>query len=143
MSFRDYMKKMISNYFMIVTCINLAMLLMGLSMEQDTRFGYEAFFLPLLYGFLGVLPSLILYSKRDLSVKETLVRELLHLILLEVVLLSFMYWNGMRDFLTLVAVAISVAVICGVVTLLSWLLDLRRSTVMNQELKEYQKRNKK
>lgn len=140
MSFKEYLKEMAASYFMIVTLIDLAMLLMGISMEKDVRFGYEAFLLPLLYGFLGVLPSLVLYSRKELSILQLMLRKILQLCLLELVLLSFLYINGLRDVKILLAVACSIIIICGVVSILFWLLDLKKSSQLTRKLKDFQGR---
>lgn len=142
MSAREYLKEMAINFFMIVTLIDLAMLVMGLGLEKDVRFGYEAFLMPLLYGFLGVLPSFVMYSRKELSVRQMMVRKVMHLLLLELVLLAFMYVNGIRNGVTLFAIGVSIIIICIAVYGLSWILEVKKSDEITQELKQYQDRKK-
>jgi hypothetical protein len=53
------------SFFVSVVCICAAMAFIGLSYESDARFGYEAFFSPLLFGAAASLPLLVKYSKKN------------------------------------------------------------------------------
>ena len=41
----------------------------GMIYAPDTRFGYEALLFPVFYGFHGILPSAVLYSRKELTVE--------------------------------------------------------------------------
>ena len=51
-----FVKKIMMSFFISVTCISLAMGIIGLIFNPNTRFGYEAYFSPLIFGAIGVLP---------------------------------------------------------------------------------------
>lgn len=99
MSGREFWIDFIRTYFMIVTLITLAMCIVGKAMMPEQTFGYEAFAAPLLYGLVGAIPNLVLYSKRELKVKELLVRKILQLILIEIGILCIALYGSKGSWL--------------------------------------------
>ena len=83
MSKREFIEHLVISFFVVVTCVNLVMAFLGMRYEPEIRFGYQAFLLPVIYGGLGILPSAVTYSRKELSVRQMLVRKLLQLLLLE------------------------------------------------------------
>ena len=98
MNGRDFWIDFIRTYFMIVTLITLAMWLVGKAVMPEQTFGYDAFAAPLINGLVGTIPNFVLYSKRELKVKELLVRKALQLVLIEagVLLVAWYYSGGTR-----------------------------------------------
>ena len=70
MSKKEFMGQVFISFFVVVTCINLGMAFMGMIYAPDTRFGYEALLFPVFYGFLGILPSAVLWLAADKKVKK-------------------------------------------------------------------------
>lgn len=132
-------KEMLQYYFMIVTLVNVAIYVLGMIFRPDTVFGYEAFLAPLCYGLLGILPFLIMYSRRELTVKEVVVRKILQLVLLEIVLLVVglgpEQWGDIRLVLSFMG---SVLVIYVLVHLFSWLIEWREARDLTDSLKRFQ-----
>lgn len=136
---KSFFKKTIMSFFIVVTFINAAMLVLGLLFEPESRLGYEAFMFPLLFGVLSMLPSLLMYAKYELSKKQMLLRKLLQLILLEFILLFLLSLNGERSIGVLVSVGISVLFIAVLVHLVLWMLDVKEARILTLELERYQK----
>ena len=136
---KDFLKSFFTSFFIVVTLVTLAMAILGLTFEPDRTFGYEAYFFPLFYGAFSMLPSIIMYSRKELTIRQMVFRKLLQLVLIEFLLLGFMYINGFRDFLVLFSQAIVILLIALAVTGISWLLDLKSARELNKELEEYQK----
>ena len=132
-------KEMLQYYFMIVTLVNVAIYALGMSFRPDTILGYEAFLAPLCYGFLGILPLAIMYSRHELTVKEVVVRKILQLIVLEIVLLvgglGPEQWGDIKLVLGFMG---SVLVIYVMVHVLSWLVDVREARELTDSLKRFQ-----
>jgi hypothetical protein len=126
------------SYFIVVTLINLAMGVLGLWLEGEKSFGYEAFFFPLLYGVLGMIPSLLFYSKKELFMKEIIIRKCLELICLEAIILSFLYFNGVTNMVIIVSVGTSILIISVLVQLFLWYLNQEEARRMEQLLRQYQ-----
>ncbi|NLV47703.1 MAG: DUF3021 family protein [Clostridiaceae bacterium] len=141
MSFRTYLiKKVMMSFFVSVACICAAMALIGLSYESEARFGYEAFLSPLLFGAAASLPLLVKYSRKELSLKQAIIRNIIHFILLEVLLLSLLFAAGLiTDVSMTVSLGFTIFVIDITVYLVLWISDTRTARAFNKALQEMQK----
>lgn len=143
MSFKSFLKSICSTYFIIVTLVNLATFVMGSIYRPEERFGYDAFLVPLVYGFLGILPMCVMYSKREMTLVQVLIRKLLQLILLEGLLIGFVFGYG--DFskdntVQMVSFAVTVLVVFLLVHVISFVLDVQQARQMTLDLLDYQNR---
>ncbi len=141
MSFRTYLiKKVMMSFFVSVACICAAMALIGLSYESDARFSYEAFLSPLLFGAAASLPLLVKYSRKELSLKQAIIRNIIHFILLEVLLISLLFAAGLiTDVSMAVSLGFTIFVIDITVYLVLWISDTRTARAFNKALQEMQK----
>lgn len=128
------------SFFVSVACICAAMALIGLSYESEARFGYEAFLSPLLFGAAASLPLLVKYSKKELSLKQAIIRNIIHFILLEVLLISLLFAAGLiTDVSMAVSLGFTIFVIDITVYLVLWISDTRTARAFNKALQEMQK----
>lgn len=143
MNFNDFLKKRLMDFFIIVTCITAVIGIVGLIYEPNRQFGYEAYFSPLLFGAISIIPSLVKYSKNELTVKEMIFRNVLQLVILECLILITGYSLGiMKDKNVLISVALSVVIVYIVVNLISWFIDSKTAAALNEKLKSFQKNDK-
>lgn len=134
-----FVKKVMVSFFISVTCICAAMALIGMSFEPDARFGYEAFLSPLIFGAVASIPSLVQYSKKDLSLRQTAIRNAIHFLLLEAAILSILYFLGLLTSVSMaVSLGISIFVIDLTVNLVLWINDKRTAKEFNYALKKLQ-----
>lgn len=134
-----FVKRILMGFFVSVTCITAAMALLGMTYESDARLGYEAFLSPLLFGLLTALPSFVKYSKRELSVRQAVIRNVLHLVLLEAIVLPVLSLNGLlADIGMTVSLGVTILVINLVVHLLLWINDKKTADTLNEALKKLQ-----
>lgn len=134
-----FVKKVMMSFFVSITCISAAMALIGMSFEPDARFGYEAFLSPLIFGALATLPMLVQYSKEELSFKQTAIRNVIHFLLLETVILSILYFWGLLTSVSMaISLGISIFVIDLTVNLVLWINDKRIAKEFNNALKKLQ-----
>ena len=124
----------------MVTCINLGMAFMGMIYAPDTRFGYEALLFPVFYGFLGILPSAVLYSRKELTVKQMLLRKIIQLILIEAIMVGIVFFLGGTDFSTLLPFMIMVLAVCLAAEGILWLAADKKVKKLNAQLKRFQDR---
>ena len=138
MSFRTYLvKKVMMSFFVSVACICAAMALIGLSYESEARFGYEAFLSPLLFGAAASLPLLVKYSRKELSLKQAIIRNIIHFILLEVLLISLLFAAGLiTDVSMAVSLGFTIFVIDITVYLVLWISDTRTARAFNKALQD-------
>ena len=140
---KERIREAAGSYFISVTLINAAMLILGSLLSPHQRFGYEAFLYPLIYGLIGIIPSLIISTDKELSVKQVVIRKAMQMLLIMVLLLAFMFAGRPMDreqILAAAGVAMSVAVIYVLVNVIEWMLDLRTAKGMTEDLQNYQQR---
>lgn len=143
MSFKSFLKSICSTYFIIVTLVNLATFVMGSIYRPEERFGYDAFLVPLIYGFLGILPMCVMYSKREMTLVQVLIRKMLQLILLEALLIGFVFGYGdfsKDNIAQIVSFAVTVLAVFILVHVISFVLDVQQARQMTLDLLDYQNR---
>lgn len=142
---KEFVIDFIRTYFSVVALINVAILIMGLQIAPDSRFGYDAFAAPLIYGAAGTLPNIVMYSKRELKVKELLVRKIVQFILIEVLVLFAAFYNK-TDLVKrpeiIIPVAISIFVIYVIAGLIDWIQNSVSAKQMTAELMKFQENAK-
>lgn len=127
------------SFFVSVTCICVAMALIGMIFEPDTRFGYEAFLSPLILGMVASIPLLVKYSNNDLSMKQMAIRNVIHFILLEAIILSILYFGGILTNMSMtISLGVSIFVIDLTVILVLWINDKKTAKEFNDALKRLQ-----
>lgn len=142
MSFKIFLKRCLFEYFIITTCTTAAIAILGLTLDPTARFGYEGFFSPLIFGLVSLLPSFVTYSRRELALRQTIVRKILHAIVLEVTLIGFGFWTGVfHSPADVPFFALTVFIVYLAVNLISWKLDLKEADEINKKLKSFQGRN--
>ena len=140
---KERIRDILNSFFITVTLINLAMLILGKLLEPEQVFGYEAFMYPLIYGLIGTIPSIVIRDKKEISVKQELIRKVLNMLLIIVLMLAFMF--GGREITSeliaaAVGVAISIVIIFVLVNLIIWWLDLKTAKDMTEDLLKYQEK---
>lgn len=143
MSFKEHVKSVMSYFFVIVTLINVATFILGELFRPDERFGYEAFLSPLIYAAVAVIPMLCMYSKKEFTIKQQMIRELLLLAAIEIILIFFSLGADSLDpgnLVLTVSFALSVLIIFILVGVIGWLLDWKTAKKLNADLKLFQNR---
>lgn len=140
MNWDEFLRKNLMDFFIVVTCITLLMGVVGLIYEPDQRFGYEAYFSPLIFGVIGIVPSFITYSKKELSIRKMIIRKALQLIILEGLILGFGYWTGAMKGSILLSLFISVFLVFLLVHIISYVIDSKQAAHLSEELKTFQEK---
>ena len=124
------------SFYISVTYIILAMAVIGLIFEPDTNFGYEAFFSPLIFGAIAAFPKMITYSKEELSVRQTLIRNIIHFLLLEILILLSLYFGNILTSISMtVSLAVTILIIYISVSTIMWINDKKTASEFNKALK--------
>ena len=138
---KDHLKECLRNYFIIVTGINLAVFILGMIFKPDQKLGYDAFLYPIIYGAITSIPNLLMVEKKEPTIKQTIFREIIGVILISAILLTTMF-AGMKITGELVAIScgivISVICITFLVNLISWILDSRKAESLTNDLVAFQ-----
>jgi hypothetical protein len=139
MGISDFIKKSVTNYFIVVSCITVAIAILGTNFDPEATFGYEAFYSPIIIGTISVLPSFILYSRRELTFEQMILRRVLHFILLEFSLVGFAMVSGLFDGINVaIPYMISVFIIYLLSSVIGWMLDNKTANDINKGLKRIQ-----
>ena len=144
MSFREYfMKKIIPNYFMIVTSITIGMAVTGILFYGNRDIGIMTLFVPPVFGALGCLPLLMDFA--FLKVKSSglglVLYNAIELVLLETVILTAAYFLGMiNSILTALITAVIVFAIFTAVGAIMYIQDKKFCDDLNDALAEYSKK---
>jgi len=140
---KEHLQMQLAGFFISVTLITGAMFILGLLFQPDLKFGYEAFAYPLIYGVIGAVPGLLMYSKKELTLKQTLIREFIQMCLIIVLIITFMYgrFENVYDVIPqIIGVSVSVVIIYVLVHFFGWLMDLKTAKVMTEDLKRFQQK---
>lgn len=136
MSFEELKRSFIHNYFVIVTGTIIGTFLYCLMFEREVIFSVFDLGWFLLFSFLGDLPIFIFYSRKELSERQCLVRQILHFIMLEVLLLIVAYFAKMYK--NLIGGIIFAVIVAGVYLLVrfnGYQKNILLASKMNENLK--------
>ena len=142
MSRREFYKIAFIQFFIIVTLINIVIFVLGMIFRPDDRFGYDAFLAPIIYAAFSMIPVVLTYSKRELSLRQMIVRQVLKLLAIEGIMICIGLSGSpqLREQPVVVGCfALSVFMVFALVTLISWILDLGQARQMNIDLDNYKK----
>jgi hypothetical protein len=136
MNFKGLLKGLIRNYFIIFALIVITLTILRRIFAPGTYFKISDIFTYMLCALLGDLPSLILYSTKELTEREMRLRIILHFLVLEVVIITFANVTGVvTGFLASVFLALQVAVIYAIGRFSIWNGDMKVADKINQRLK--------
>lgn len=142
MSFKQFLIRQLSLFFMLTTLITLAVVLLGSAFDSEARFGYDALLSPLTYAGCCVLPGFVTFSRREPKPRELLLRRVLRFFLTETVVLLLAWRSPVVDSsrpVVMLTIAGSVLVIFLLVLLIDWLTNSAEAKKTNTELLEFQR----
>lgn len=140
---KERIKDTIGTFFIIVTLIDIAMFVMGMILGPDQRFGYEVFIYPVIYGALASIPGLVINSKKEMTVAQAIVREIVQLFVIIALILVFMFAGKdiSRELIVTGAfVAMSIVIVFVLVNIIRWWLDSKTADQMTKDLQKWKKR---
>ena len=141
---KELIRDMMNTYFMLATMILGVMAVLGTHFMPDVRFGYEAFKIPLSYADYGTLPNLVMYAKKELTMKQFLVRKTIQLILVEIIVLAVAIPKEVYETENIEIVgtlAISILGIYILTHLIDWFQNHAEAKRMTEELLRFQKKH--
>ena len=144
MDFKEFLLDKLMLFFTLTTCITVAIFLLGSFFDGDSTFGYEAFLSPMIFAGACVLPSCVTYSKRELTVKQLILRKVIEVVFLEGVVLGIAYGSSAIDtsrISIVVSLGVSVMIIFIVVNLLDWLRNYVEAKKLTKDIVKYQEKS--
>lgn len=139
---KELINDMLYTYFMLVTMISGIMMVLGKRFIPDAQFGYEAFGKPLIYAAYGTLPNVVMYGKKEFTMKQLLIRKMIQLILVEVIVINVAIPAEMIEvgkIEVVASLAISIFVVFVLTHLIAWFQNYMVAKKMTEELLAFQK----
>ena len=129
-------------FFILSTLIAVAVSLLGSTFDADASLNYGSLLMPMEYAALCLLPTLVTFSRRELSPKALLLRKAWMLLLLEAVILFIAFTSPGIDTGSagvVLTIAGSVLVIFVLANFLLWLKDSAEAKTLNRDLEKFRK----
>ena len=128
-------------YFILVTLITILLMVVGMLFDRDRTLSYDAYFSPLFYAFIGVIPVFFFQSDKELSMKRLIIRNVLYVLIIEaaILLIVFKAPNIPSDRIEVViSIAVGVLVVFILSLIVEYIFELTQANEMNAYLEEYQ-----
>ena len=142
MELKRFLIDMLILFFMLSTLITIAVSVSGSIFDAEASFGYGAMLAPLEYAAMCTLPMLVMWSKRELTPKEVLIRKAIMLVLVEAVIMICAFTSSVIDtgrpsiVFTLIGIVFVIFVLSNI---FGWLKDSVTARGMNRDLERFQK----
>lgn len=135
MEMRNILRKCMTDFLMIQAGITLATGVLGCFAAPPREVSPTVFFMPFVYAFFCVMPSFVIYSARELSVRQMLVRKVIQFLLIEAIVMLISYISGVMGTVFLrVAIPVSAAVIYAAVNVLDYLFCRSDAHIMTEKI---------
>ncbi|MGE5678452.1 MAG: DUF3021 domain-containing protein [Pseudomonadota bacterium] len=136
MKFTDCFKKLVKDFLVIFAVIVITITLLRQIFAPDVYLRLRDIYNYMICAVVGDLPSLIFYTKKDMTEKEMRLRIIIHFAVLEAALLTianvFGWVSGITNMLFL---AVQIAIIYGIVRLILWMDDKKAANSINEKLR--------
>ena len=129
-------------FFILSTLIAVAVSLIGSTFDADASLNYGSLLKPMEYAALCMLPTLVTFSRRELSPKAMLLRKAWMLLLLEAVILFIAFTSPGIDTGSagvVLTIAGSVLVIFVLANFLLCLKDSALAKTLKRDLEKFRK----
>ncbi|HKM33451.1 MAG TPA: hypothetical protein VJY54_01755 [Lachnospiraceae bacterium] len=139
---REKVTEAMMSFFITTAAICILEGIIGVLFLPEEQLGYKAFFSPPLFGFFSVLCGIVTISKKEMSIRQTVIRKIIHLLLIEILVFGLNFMEGIV-FSPLVNIALALGIVCiyTLVDIVLYLNDRRIATLFNEELKKFQHKN--
>jgi len=139
MKYRETFAELLLSFCVCTACITILEGVIGAIFYPTMQLNYYAFFSPPLFGLFSVVLGCVTWSKKELTVKQVLLRRGIHLLLIEGMVFGINYFAG-TVFSTIVNIvlALGIAVVFVLVYVILWMNDQKSAKLFNEKLKEYQ-----
>lgn len=142
MAFKQFMLRILLLFFTLTTLITFAIYILGSLFAPDAQFGYDSLLSPMFYAACCMVPSLVMWSRKELSPRGMILRKILQFLLTEAVMLGLAFAIPVFDTsrpAVVLGIAGSVLVIFVLVFLFSWAVNSAQAKHANEELLAFQR----
>lgn len=138
MTFKEFIINRIQVFFFLVTMILLAQVVLGNIIEPDRVLYYKDFVGTFVMAGLCMLPTVVTYSKKELSLKQMIVRHIIQLVLIEGIMLTLAIIGiapSPQKSLSVALIVTATAIIYALAIFLMWYRQYLESKKLTELLK--------
>lgn len=142
MKLKEILYQSLMTYFVLVTCITAGIMILGMIFDPDARFGYEAYISPFIFAALGVIPNIIMYSSKEFSNRQIILRRIIQLAVIEAEVVGVSVLSPMiptEKAGVIIGLIVSVFVIFILANFISIMNDYFSAKKLTKELMHFQK----
>lgn len=143
MDMHEIIRKILQQFPVIYLGAMICTMIYCAIFDSDSVFTISYFAWMMLFSLLGAIPSLVFYTKKELSESKMRIRLVIHFVIIEVELLIMGYW--LKLYHTFVQGCFFFLLICGVYAFV-WVsvfyFDTKAASAMNQRIRERKKESK-
>lgn len=140
MKLSEFVKEIIRDFFIIFGSIIIMITILRQFFYPDMAFDLKSIYTIMTFSVIGALIGFILYSRNDLSEKQTRIRIAIHFLALEIILISLGIIIGViNSVLSAIILGLEIAVVYIIVRLLAWQNDKKAAKSINEKLKSFKK----
>lgn len=143
MELKEFLKKRAVDFLMIQAGITLSVGVIGSLSHSTTYITPYAFFMPFVYAFFCILPSFVVYSPTELSIRQMAVRKVIQFLLIELVTLLISYLIGtLHSTFVCIAIVLAVAVVYAAINLIDYLTLKSDTDSMTKKIQSIHQHNR-
>ncbi|MBQ1350352.1 MAG: hypothetical protein II614_00575 [Ruminococcus sp.] len=143
MTIKEFLISRIQLYFLLVTLIFAVSMIIGMIFTPGQELYYYQLIGPFFLAALCVLPTFITYSRKEPTVRQVVLRNIIRLILIEgIVLTQIQPPEQENQVLFRILLAAAVLIVYLLASLMMWLRRVRQSGMMTEQLKILQERGR-
>ncbi|MBD5453018.1 MAG: hypothetical protein HDR30_01655 [Lachnospiraceae bacterium] len=135
MELRSILKKCMIDFLMIQAGITFAIGVIGCIKTPALGVTHYSLFMPFVYAFFCVIPSFVIYSAKELSIKQMLIRKVIQFLLIEFIVMLISYIIGtLNNTFICIAIILAVIVVYIVVNVLEYLFCKSAADAMTKKI---------
>lgn len=143
MTIKEFLISRIQLYFLLVTLIFAVSMIIGMIFTPGQELYYYQLIGPFFLAALCVLSTFITYSRKEPTVRQVVLRNIIRLILIEgIVLTKIQPPEQENQVLFRILLAAAVLIVYLLASLMMWLRRVRQSGMMTEQLKILQERGR-
>ena len=131
-------------YTLLVTLITILMIILGLLLDRNRVFSYEAFLSPLLYALIGTAATVVTRSDKELSIRDLIIRKAISLLLIECAII-FIALNAdsipTEKSWVIPGLALGIFVVFVLAHVILYFADRKEAEKLNADLARYQEKH--
>lgn len=140
MNGKEIVSGLVRDFFILTTLICIGVGILGMIFQPETKLGYEVFFMPVIYAIAGLIPTAVMFSKRELSVKEVIIRKIIQWLLIEAIVIGLIFGGHITQAeykSTIIGVFVSIFIIFLLCHLISTFMEYIDAKKMNADLEAF------